>query len=141
MRKVLYAALLIPLLFVPLRRVNVADLLPIESVAIYKEGDQVVLETDTQLKGFGENAEKALLALKENTPLVAYLDTAKYLLVAPDAIDQAELLRPYLKSTVKVCVCEAGGRVKEMAKYLEIRGDFVSLKTWKNKLQKSKNTS
>ena len=131
MRRLVYVALLVPLLFVPLRRVNVVDLLPIESVAIYRDGGQVVLETDTQHKGTGENAEKALAALQENTPLVVYLDTAKYLLVAPDAIDQAERLCPYLKSTVKVCVCEAEGRVKEVAKYLEIRGDFTPLKNWK----------
>lgn len=131
MRKVLYAALLIPLLFVPLNRVNVADLLPIEAVAVYRDGDQVVLETDTEHKGAGENAEKALMALKENTPAVVYLDTAEYLLVAPDAAEEAENLRPHLKATVKVCVCEAAGQVKETAKYLEIHRDLPSLKTWK----------
>lgn len=131
MRKVLYAALLIPLLFVPLNRVNVADLLPIEAVAVYMEGNQVVLETDTEHKGFGENGGKALAALKENTPAVIYLDTAEYLLVAPDAVEQAESLFPYLKSTVKVCVCEAAGKVKDTAKYLQIHGKLQPLKTWK----------
>lgn len=131
MRKLLYVALLIPLFFVPLNRVNVADLLPIEAVAIYRDGDQVVLETDTEHKGAGENAEKALASLKENTPAVVYLDTAEYLLVAPDAAEQVDSLRPHLKATVKVCVCEAAGKVKETAKYLEIHRDLPSLKTWK----------
>lgn len=131
MRKVLYVALLIPLFFVPLNRVNVADLLPIEAVAVYRNGDQVVLETDTEHKGMGENAEKALIALKENTPAVVYLDTAEYLLVAPDAAEEVETLRPHLKATVKVCVCEAAGKVKDAAKYLEIHRDLPILKTWK----------
>ena len=131
MRKVLYVALLIPLFFVPLNRVNVADLLPIETVAIYRDGDQVVLETDTEHKGVGEDAEKALASLKENTPAVVYLDTAEYLLVAPDAAEEVETLRPHLKATVKVCVCEAPGKVKDAAKYLEIHRDLPTLKTWK----------
>ena len=131
MRKVLYAGLLIPLFFVPLHRVNVADLLPVETVAIYMDGNQVVLETDTQHKGSGADAEKALAALQENTPAVIYLDTAKYLLVAQDVVNQVENLRPHLKSTVKVCVCDAAGRVKEMAKYLEIHGRFSPLKSLK----------
>lgn len=131
MRKVLYAALVIPLFFVPLNRVNVADLLPIEAVAVYMDGNQVVLETDTEHKGTGENAEKALVALKGNTPAVVYLDTAEYLLVAPDAVEAVDSLRPHLKATVKVCVCEAAGKVKDAAKYLEIHRDLPCLKTWK----------
>ena len=131
MRKVLYVALLIPLFFVPLNRVNVADLLPIEAVAVYIDGDRVVLETDTQHQGVGENAEKALIALKENTPAVVYLDTAEYLLVAPNAAEQVENLRPHLKSSVKVCVCEAAGKVKEASKYLEIHKELPRLKDWK----------
>lgn len=131
MRKILYVALLIPLFFVPLNRVNVADLLPIETVAIYRDGNQVALETDTEHKGVGENTEKALASLKENTPAVVYLDTAQYLLVAPDAVEEVESLRPHLKTTVKVCVCEAAGKVKDVAKYLEIHRDLPTLKTWK----------
>lgn len=130
MRKALYVALLIPLLFVPLRRTNVADLLPIEAVAIYMDGNRVVLETDTQHKGVGENAEKALSELQENTPAVVYLDTVKYLLVAQDAVEQVEDLLPHLKSSVKVRMCDAAGRVEEAMKYLEIHGGFTPLKTW-----------
>lgn len=131
MRRVLYAALLIPLLFVPLKRVNVADLLPIEAVAVYMDGGQVVLETDTEHKGFGENAERALASLKQNTPAVVYLDTAEYLLVAPDAVEQVESLRPHLKPSVKVCVWKAAGMVKDAAKYLEIHRNLQPLKNWK----------
>lgn len=130
MRRVLYVALLVPLFFVPLNRVNVADLLPIEAVAVYMDGNQVVLETDTEHKGAGENAEKALMALKENTPAVVYLDTAEYLLVAPDAAEQVEILRQYLKPTVKVCVCEVRGNVKDAVKYLQIHRDLPLLRTW-----------
>ena len=137
MRKLLYAALLVPLFFVPLNRVNIADLLPVEAVAVYMDGEQVVLETDTQHKGAGETAEEALAALKENTPAVVYLDTAAYLLVSADALDQVESLRPYLRSSVKVCVCQGAGRVQAAVQYLEVHGDLPTLKTWKKEKVKN----
>ena len=133
MRKVLYVALLIPLFFVPLHRVNIADLLPVEAVAIYMDGDQVVLETDTGNKGSGETVEKAVAALKENTPAVVYLDTAKYLLISPDATELIEAIIPYLKTSAKVCVCQAAGRVKDMVEYLEIQRDLPHLKNFLKK--------
>ena len=130
MRKVLYAALLITLLFVPLDRVNVADLLPVEGVALYIDSGKVTLETDMGNIGAGETVEEALAALKENTPAIIYLDTAEYLLVSTDALDQVESLRPYLKTSVKVCVCQAAGKVKNTVQYLQIYGDLPTLKTW-----------
>lgn len=136
MRRVLYVLLLVSLLFVPLNRVNVADLLPVEAIALYMDGDVVVLETDTEYKGRGETAEQALADLKENTPAVIYLDTAEYLLVAPNATEQVERLRPYLKPTVKVCVCEAAGRVKLEVEYMEIRDGLPRLKNWKKENEK-----
>jgi len=140
-RRVVYVLLLVPLLFVPLNRVNVADLLPIEAVALYMDGGRVVLETDTEHKGTGETVDDALIALKENTPAVVYLDTAAYLLVSDDAADRVEDLRPHLKSSVKVCVCQAGGRVKAAIEYLRIHGEFVRLKNWKKENNKSEKTS
>ena len=130
MRKVLYAALLIPLFFVPLNRVNIADLLPVEGVALYIDSGQATLETDMGNIGTGETVEEALAALKENTPAIIYLDTAEYLLVSDDALNQVESLRPYLKSSVKVCICQAAGQVKNTVQYLQIYGDLPTLKTW-----------
>ena len=130
MRKVLYALLLIPLLFVPLQRVNIADLLPVEGVAVYIDEDKVVLETDTEHMGKGDTVQQALDSLKENTSAVVYLDTAKYLLVSENAVSQIDSLRQYLKPTTQVCVCDAKGRVKDIISYLEIHQKLPKLKDW-----------
>ena len=66
----------------PLERLDVAKLLPIQAVAVYTEGDSVVLETDTENKGKGASIADALQDLKENTPAVVYLDTAEFLMVS-----------------------------------------------------------
>ena len=130
MRKVLYVLLLIPLLFVPLNRVDVGKLLPIEAVAVYMDGDKVVLETDTAHTGVGKTAEQALEALKENTAAVVYLDTAAYLLVSGDAISQVDSLRPYLKGSVRVCICDARGAVKDAVKYVSVHKICPKLRAW-----------
>ena len=137
MRRLLYALLLLALLFVPLRRVNIADLLPVESLAVYMEEGQVVLETDTAHRGVGETVEQALAALKENTAKVVYLDTAEYLLISEDAAEQIGALRSHLKDSVKVAVCEAKGKVKEAVEYLRLHQKMPDLREWKNNFKKS----
>ena len=60
MRKLLYGVILIALWFAPLERMDIAQLLPIQAVAMYVEDSQIVLETDTGNIGRGEDATKAL---------------------------------------------------------------------------------
>ena len=141
MRRVVYILLLIPLFFVPLQRVNIADLLPVETVAVYMDGGQIVLETDTDHKGIGETLEQAWVSLKESAAKVIYLDTAKYLLVSEDALEQMDDLRSYLKNSVKVGVCEAKGRVKEAVEYLRNHQKMPTLRQWKNKIENGQNST
>jgi len=129
-RKVLYCLIVVALLFVPLNRVDVSKLLPIEAVALYMEGDNVVLETDTAHTGIGATVQQALEALKKNTPKAVYLDTAAYLLVSEDAADKVDSLRQFLKPSVRVCVCEAKDIVKDTAEYLKVHLKLPKLKDW-----------
>ena len=69
-RWILYVTILLMLYVAPLERLDVAKLLPIQAVAVYTEGDAVVLETDTENKGKGASIADALQDLKENTPAV-----------------------------------------------------------------------
>lgn len=148
MRMVLYLVILGLLFLAPLERADIAKLLPIEAVAVYVENGEVVLETDTQNRGRGTDVANALQVLKDTTPAVVYLDTAEFLLVSKDAVGYVEQLNNYLKPSVKVCICETSGRVKEAVKYLEVHGNLPKLRDWneqnismlKNK-EKSEKTS
>ncbi len=133
MRILIYIVILALTFLAPVERVDVASLLPIESVAVYMEGDAVVLETDTEDTGRGETVSQALQNLKDVTPAVVYLDTAEYLLVSEDAVTQVDGLREYLKPSIKVCIWDAKGSVKDAAKYLSVHGDTVPLRDWKIK--------
>ena len=133
MRKILYAVILIALWFAPLERMDIAKLLPIQAVAMYEENNQIVLETDTGNIGRGEDATKALEQLKATTPAVVYLDTAEFLLVSEKAKSGVNELSQFIKPSVKVCVCDAAGRVKEATEYLNIHGNLPVLRDWMTK--------
>ena len=130
MRKLIYAMIIAALCFAPLNRADIAKLRPVQAVAMYMEDSNVVLETDTGDIGRGESVLIALNDLKEKTAAVVYLDTAEFLLVAEDAISEMGELAQHVKDSVKVCVCEAAGRVKEASRYLEVHGNLPKLRNW-----------
>ena len=114
----------------PVKRLDVAKLQPVETVAVYLQGSCVVLETDWGEKGEGATALEALQSLRDNAHSVIYLDTAQYLLVGVGAQQQVEQLRPHLKERVKVGSYN-GGDVAEETKYWKIHGSLPPLSHWK----------
>lgn len=101
-RWLLYLIVLGLVQLVPVERVDVGQLRPVQLVVIYRDGEEVILETDTQDKGSGKTVELALKDLKETTPAVIYLDTAQYLIVGENALDAVEGLKSSLKSSVRL---------------------------------------
>lgn len=129
MRKFLSIMILALSLAAPVKRLDVARLQPVETVAVYLSGDAVVLETDTGNRGQGSTAEEALQNLKGEACSVIYLDTAEYLLVSENAQQAAQQLRPYLKDSMKVGPYN-GGDIKEETAYWEVHGNLPKLERW-----------
>ena len=118
MKKLLYICIIALSVHAPVKRLDIAKLLPVESVAIIRHGGEVVLKTDTGDIGCGLDAAHALADLKENATQVIYLDTARYLLVGEDATSDADQLRKYLKRNIYLGTY-AGGDVQEETRYLD----------------------
>lgn len=133
MRKVVYVAILIALLFAPVNRVEVGKLLPVRAVAVYTSNGLVALETDTGYKGQGKNLEEAMNQLRINTPAIVYLDTAEYLLVSKDAKEWIPQLSRFLRPSVKVCILNAEGNVAEATEYVDVHGVGTKLRQWRTK--------
>ena len=129
-RLVIYVAVLAALFFVPVERADIGKLHPVEVVHIYKEGENVVIETDSQDVGIGETLEEAFADLKETTPGVIYLDTAEYLLISPDVEDALPDLRGILSDDVQLCYAENKVDLKEAACFLPVHGRLPQLKAW-----------
>lgn len=129
MKVILYIGIIALSLLAPVTRLDIADLEPVEVVSVSMEGEQVVIQTDTEAEGKGSSAQAALEDLRRNTAAVVYLDTAEYLLVSEDSRDAAKELAAWLKPSVQV----AQGYslpVKEAGKYLEVHGNLPKLEQW-----------
>ncbi len=122
MRVILYIVILAIAFFVPVNRLDIAKLQPVEAVAIYKENGFIVLKTDEESVGKGTSAKVALEELKQSTPAVVYLDTADYLLIGEGAKEAAEEIKAFFKKSVKIGTYQ-GGDVKEEARYLDVHGN------------------
>ena len=137
MRIVLYIVILLSLLFVPVHRLDIACLEPVEVLAVSVQSAQIRLETDCGYSGNGRTVSEAIDNLKENTPGVIYLDTAEYLLITEETIGYLQQLAPHLREHIKVCIWDGRGDVSELVEYLEIRTDLPSLSDMKNTFKKS----
>ena len=137
MRIVIYIIVLALLLFAPLHRLDVALLEPAEVLAMRVTDSVVELETDIGHKGQGKTVDEAIKDLKENTPGVIYLDTAKYLLLTKEATACAQQLWSYLRRSIKVCMWDGQSSVSGAAEYLKLRTDLPRFDSVKNTYEKS----
>ena len=129
MKWIIYAVIIGLSLAAPVERLDVENLLPIEAVALYYEDGKLTLETDTGHKGSGDTVADALQDLKERTPAVVYLDTARYLMVAPEAEQQVNVMKEYLGARTEVSAWDVRGQVKMAMKYLQVHGKTVRLES------------
>ena len=129
MKKVaLYILLLAAAVLAPLRGMDVGKLQPVGLVQLYKEGETVVIVTDTGDSGRGNNVEAAFENLEDTTPGVIFLDTADYLLISKDAVGEVEKLSSRLKASVRLCYAEKDIEAAEAMEYLAVHRPQVLLK-------------
>ena len=118
------------LFLVPLHHIEIANLEPVEAVWIYKEGDKVVLLTDTEDKGVGVNVEYALIDMRHKSSGVIYLDTAQYVFVAESAENEINNLRNYVKNSVWLCKWNGEGSFKNALKYANAHNVGIKINEW-----------
>ena len=115
---------------VPKEKTDVAQLRPVEVVWVMREGDQVILQTDTEDYGAGTNVMLALEALKLTSTGRIYLDTADFLLIGKGAEQDAEALRKVLKPGVLLCGVQDVQPTSEVSQYLRIHGELPKFSGW-----------
>ena len=129
-RIIIYCIILAGILWIPVERMEIRDLEPIQAVWMYREEGEFVLKTDTEDEGRGESVQEALEDMKEKSSGIVYLDTAQFLLVSDNAQEQIGELAPYLKGKVKISLWE-GGEIQEAARYMQSHKIGVKLARWR----------
>lgn len=129
-RAVIYAILLAGVFFAPVEKVDVAKLRPIEIIYVSREDQTVLLQTDTDDLGMGDDALSALENMKQTSPAVIYLDTAQYLLIGPGGEEAALQLKGVLKDNVQLCKTEEQVNLQQAARYLPVHGKLPKFSQW-----------
>lgn len=119
----------------PLERTDVGKLRPVETVMMYKNGQNIVIETDTDDIGIGIDVASAFENLKASAPAIIYLDTANFLLVSENVTDQVEQLRQVLKHNVEIYQFEGEVNPRMASEFLSVHGGGMKLKHWKQGAQ------
>lgn len=130
MRGVLYAMIISGLFFVPLRRVNIADLLPVQALSVQWSGSSYILETDLGQKGSGETIKAAIQNLKRNSTGVIYLDTIEYLFITDGTENVVREMRKHLKGSTQVYVGNGKENIADVAQYLSVHAKLPKLRNW-----------
>ena len=131
-RIIVYILITAAILAIPLERTDVADLHPVQTVALYKTRDGYRIETDTDDLGIGKTVDAAYRDLIITTPGVIYLDTADFLLVFDDGQDAVQDMRKYLKNGVRICAAVGQGNLKAVSAFLSVQQGLQRLSKWKN---------
>lgn len=118
-------------MFIPVKRLDIAELEPVEVVYLDKQNETFLLLTDTGAEGKGNTIESAMEDMKKNTPAVVYLDTAEYLIVSPNALEDFMQIRDYVKDSVRVC-CAENPDMKVAANYLDTHGKLPKISDYES---------
>ena len=129
-RILLYILILAIVLILPTEATDVARLQPVQTIAVYKNGETWLIETDTEDVGTGSSVEEAFVNLMETTPAVIYLDTADYLILQENAVEAIDVLRGKLKDSVALYQYKGDPDLKSVSKYLSVHGERIELKCW-----------
>lgn len=132
---IIYGILLAAAVMVPTRTTELGKLMPVETLAIYQENGQVVVETDTGDIGRGVTVSKAIENLKETTAGIIYLDTADYLVIMHGGEPFVKYLALYLKDSVRICRGDQGIDIGKTASYLSIHTPTVEIKDYREGME------
>ena len=129
-QRLLYILIIAAVFFAPVETMNIGNLRPVQVVAIYQDGPQLVIETDTQDRGVGVTPQLALQNLKDTANGIIYLDTAEYVLMAEEAQQSVEALRGTLRGSAKVCKMQGKVKLENAADILAVHSKLPKLKHW-----------
>lgn len=98
---------------------DIANLEPVQTIYICMEGQVVYMETDTGASGTGADLAEAAEDLKEKADAEIFLETAEYLILAPE-VSITEDFFSILHPSCSVCIAESKPNLARAANYLTI---------------------
>lgn len=130
-RMIVYFGILAAVLWAGGPGTDIGMLIPVETLFIQKQGDTIVIQTDSADTGAGATMKQAAEDLKEKAHGIIYLDTADYLILN----GEAEALLPQLQNNRKqeVVLCKADEKidVQKVTPFLRTHRPQLELSDWR----------
>lgn len=105
---------------------DVAKLEPIQTLYVYIDGTELSIETDTGARGTGKTLTEAAAAMKANASAELFLDTAEFLILAPE-VSITEEFHTLLSPTCKVTITTTTPDLQTISDYLTTHSPQTTL--------------
>ncbi len=125
-RWILIAAAALVLLLFPVEKSDISELIPVELLYVYLDGDRTCVEADTGDIGVGEDLEAAFQDMKGAASGGIFLDTADYVIVTEETRSLLPQLTRYLRPAAEVCL--GIGADAQAASFLKAHKPGITLK-------------
>ena len=115
------------LLFPSQKGTELGKLRPVELLYAVKQGDALILRTDTGDMGMGFTLRQAVADLKRTSQGTVFLDTADYLLVTGDTESLIPEFTSRMRPSAEVCLTEGDLDPEKAAEFLSAHPGKVTL--------------
>ncbi len=115
----------------PFSGTDVAKLQPVEVLILRQNNGLFTISTNDGLSGTGADTESALADLKLTAPGEVFLETANYLLVAPDCLEVVTELYSCLRPACGLYLMEGDGNLEQIGEYLESHPSEITLLSYR----------
>lgn len=130
-RMIVYFGILAAVLWAGDPGTDIGMLIPVETVFIQKQGDTIVIQTDSADTGTGATIKQAAEDLKEKADGVIYLDTADYLILNREAEALLYQLQSNQKQEVALCKADEQIDVQKATPFLRAHRPQLELSGWR----------
>lgn len=107
---------------------DVAAIEPVQTVRIFKQGDEIVLQTDTDAMGRGETVDDAIRSMHETSPSYVFLDTADFLIIDPELVAMLPALEDLLRPSCRICLEKGEPDMEKAGAFLNIHKSKMTIK-------------
>lgn len=113
---------------------DISKLEPVQAVYLYREAEELHIETDTGDHGSGKNLTEATENMKANSDGEIFLETAEFLILSPD-IPITEEFYEHLRPDCKVCITWQTPDLPAAAQYLSLHTPKTTLAHLRSRAQ------
>lgn len=106
---------------------DIGKLQPVQVVCLTRQNDSVILKTDTGDGGVGKTLAEAVENMRSAAVGEIFLETADYLLLAPECEDLLPAATDLLRPSCSLCLMEGEPDMEQIGQFLQVHAPTATL--------------